>query len=851
LTRKKSKTSEPKDNWVTKITDRSRPFFWLSMALVLWMMLAVMYPGPVLEGQVFLSSDSSNADAFGQVGDASLAKGHYPLWNPYLFAGMPSFSSFAYPKFIYPPTQIFNFLQQKMGFVPLTWLIGHMLFGGLGMVWLLSRWRLPVAALLLGAAVFLFFPKVVAWGVHGHGSKLGAAMYLPWVVGWMFKVQDAKNWSQQLRAVGMIGLLMGLQFLRGHPQITFYTLATVGWLGLWNTVMPFAKAARSVAPSLRVRALTLVVGGLLIGGLIGSVLLIPAHDYAGISIRGQDTAGGGGVGLDYATGWSLAPDELATLVLPAAAGFGKATYMGLMPFNDYPNYIGFLLLILAAAAWRRGTRLWVAAAGSFAILVVIASFGQGFYAFLYDYLPFFNKFRVPSMILILFAFVVAVLAPRSVTAWQEGEPAFGRSAILPSLLTLIGVIALFAGGTGMAESSFTEQLTAMAGKGGKQAAPALIEQAWLLHKASLVRIGLLCLVAGGAFAFSLKNAGFRRNGLLWTLLILVMIDLGTVDKKIIHPEKSLQAVVSDGRGGGRLATASKLVQNYVPRQESGPGPEAAAIKSVVGHNRIWPLGSYGGQNIWLADEIHSLGGYHPAKLANYEQIRKRLYSERPAGRIAAWLGGSAVIFDQPFSAEQFPALSALGIDLDPTPAVARSLVVYRNKAALPRARLITDWKNVSELPEKDALGPFLDGIASGEIDVRATTYLREAPVPAPKSASNALPVPEFVLDSLDEVVLQVETPVSALLLLADMMAPGWQVTVDGEDKPLLTADLVLRAVAIEAGSHTVRFHYHDPSVRRGLTMTLIGVILMLGLLIIPFVARKSKPLTSGELDSNV
>ena len=90
------------------------------------------------------------------------------------------------------------------------------LFGGLGMAWLLSRWRLPVAALVLGAVVWLLFPRIVAWGVHGHGTKLGAAMYLPWLVGWALRVLDGRSW----RAVGMTGLLLGLQLLRVHVQIT-------------------------------------------------------------------------------------------------------------------------------------------------------------------------------------------------------------------------------------------------------------------------------------------------------------------------------------------------------------------------------------------------------------------------------------------------------------------------------------------------------------------------------------------------------------------------------------------------------------------------------------------------------
>lgn len=864
MARKSSRSAKPAaparsgpglPQWANGVSRQSGPLYWLLLAVVLWALLAALYPGPVLQGKVFVSSDSSNADAFGLVGDASLRAGHYPLWNPYLFAGMPSFGSLAYAKYVYPPAQIFNFLQQKLHFVPLTWLIGHLIFGGLGLMWLLSRWKLPPGALLLGAVIFLFFPKVVAWGVHGHGSKLGAAMYLPWLVGWTLRVMDNGSWRRRLQAVGMLGLLLGLQFLRGHVQITYYSLATVGWLALWNTIMPFSDTLRQVAVAVRAQRLGLVVVGLLVGLMVGAVLLVPVHDYAGISIRGQDTAGGGGVGLSYATGWSLAPDELDTLVLPAGAGFGKATYLGLMPFNDYPNYLGFLLLLLAAAAWRRQTRSLMVVLLVFAGLVVLTSFGQGFYAFLYDHLPFFNKFRVPSMILILVAFVVALLAPRAVAAWQEGEPAFGKPLALPLILGGLGLLCLLAGGAGVARSSYVGHLTALAAKGGKQAAPVLLDQAWELHRASLVRIGLLCLAAAGALWYSLRNASFRRRGLSWVLLGLVLVDLGAVDRLISHPETKLQAVAGDGRGGARLVSAPQLVQDYVPREHAQSGPQAAAIAAAVGHDRIWPLGNYGSQNLWLTDGIRSLGGYHPAKLARYEQIRKRLYSAQPAGRLANWLGAALVVFQQEFSPDQLTALKSLGLDLEPVPVTQGPPVVYRNRAALPRARLITAWQPVSSLPAGDALGPFLDGLSTGEIDVRDTVYLSVAPDPLPQTTDQPLPVPEFVTDGLDEVVLQVQSPVPALLLLADMMAPGWQVEVDGVPATLLTADLVLRAVAVPSGPRTVRFHYGDPAVQEGLTLTIIGLILVLLLLVVPLVWSRLRPVappqTRGAGDSDV
>ena len=93
-------------------------------------------------------------------------------------------------------------------------------------------------------------------------------------------------------------------------------------------------------------------------------------------------------------------------------------------------------------------------------------------------------------------------------------------------------------------------------------------------------------------------------------------------------------------------------------------------------------------------------------------------------------------------------------------------------------------------------------------------------------------------DGLDEVVLRAVAPVPALLLLADMYAPGWKVYVDGQQRPLLRADLCLRAVALSAGEHEVRFLYRDPAVRRGLMISLAGLAGIAVLFLWPVWARR-------------
>lgn len=816
---------------------------WTAIACALAATLALLYPGAVFRGEVFGSSDAANADAFRLAGDRSLAEGDYPLWNPYLFAGMPTFGSVAYVRFVYPPSIILTPLQEQLGFPPLTWMLAHLLFGGLGMAWFLSRWRLPLVLLALGGVLWLLLPKVVAWGVHGHGSKLGAAMYLPWIVGWAWRVLEGRG----ARAVGMVGLLLGLQLLRSHPQITYYTLLLVGWLAVWNGLWPLEEALRARA-AVRWRRVALLAGGIVLGFLVSALLLLPVHGYAGISIRGQDTAGGGGVGLDYATGWSLAPAELGTLVLPVAAGFGQITYQGFMRFTDYPNYFGILLLVLAVAGWWRGDRSLTVSFGVASLLAVLVSFGRygfGLYELLYDFLPFFNKFRIPSMILVLVGFAAIVLAVRGLDAWRRGRTPWNLPALVPGVLGALGVILLLGGGANVLRDGYLSGLGGLAERAGRPQVPILLEMAWDLHRSSLIRIGLILMVAASAFWYSTRAAGFRQGLLVWVLAALLALDLSGVDRLIVNPEKGLSTVVTDASGRQRLVPAARLTGRKPPRADDHPDPLAASIAAEAGHDRVWPLNRHAGANTWMAGGVRSLGGYHAAKMHGYERIRERLFADPPAGRLANWLAARVVAFDRTLTPGDQAFYERTGVRLQPIGGGDRSTVLYRNEAALPRARLASSWRLASALPDGDALEPFLDALQAGRLDVASTVTLDRPPTPAPQPAAQPLPPVEFVTDGLDEVVLRTDAPVPALLLLADMHAPGWRVEVDGQDAELLVADLVLRAVALEAGPHTVRFHYGDPSVRTGLLLSVAGLLGVAVLILFPLLRRRRAAVPDG------
>ena len=139
-------------------------------------------------------------------------------------------------------------------------------------------------------------------------------------------------------------------------------------------------------------------------------IYIPLINYAGLSNR---SISNGGASFSYATSWSLHPSEALTMLLPSSFGFGDATYFGYMPFTNFPNYASIVLVLLSICAFYKNFNNRLIFFFLFVLIFsVLISFGKYFplYGFLYEWLPYFNKFRVPSMILILSQFCICVLA---------------------------------------------------------------------------------------------------------------------------------------------------------------------------------------------------------------------------------------------------------------------------------------------------------------------------------------------------------------------------------------------------------------------------------------------------------
>jgi uncharacterized membrane protein YfhO len=59
----------------------------------------------------------------------------------------------------------------------------------------------------------------------------------------------------------------------------------------------------------------------------------------------------------------------------------------------------------------------------------------------------------------------------------------------------------------------------------------------------------------------------------------------------------------------------------------------------------------------------------------------------------------------------------------------------------------------------------------------------------------------------DRVVVDVDTDRSGVLILTDVMAPGWVAERDGTTVPIATVDATFRGVRVDAGTRQVVFKY--------------------------------------------
>ncbi len=151
------------------------------------------------------------------------------------------------------------------------------------------------------------------------------------------------------------------------------------------------------------------------------------------------------------------------------------------------------------------------------------------------------------------------------------------------------------------------------------------------------------------------------------------------------------------------------------------------------------------------------------------------------------------------------------------------VAIFQNHDVLPRMFLAYAARAVPD--DEQALAM----LRSGEFDPRREVLLAAEQTAAAQTPSEGAERVEVTRYDSRRVVASVLAPADSYLVLTDAWYPGWKVRVDGQEVPLLRADLMFRAVHLTAGEHTVEFTYAPASFRTGLIISGAALLLVLGL----------------------
>jgi hypothetical protein len=339
--------------------------------------------------------------------------GYLPLWNPYIFCGMPlhgaSQAGVLFPlNWFYlafsPPvaTNLMMFLTYAAA--------------GLGAYLYARRAGSDIAGAIATSLIWQWSAILVE---HiGHTNILHTAALLPWVL-WAIDVYAATG--SRKRGV-VLAALLALQMFAGHQQTFVYSLLLVTAYAIVMAITDIRLRRRYLS------SLAFIAAGV----FLAAVQILPTFELLRNSLRATAT-------YEFFGLFSMPPYFVLTFLAPYVLGGGngflfRAPYTGPQFFGEYVAYVGVLTIMLAfvAVILKRDarTKFW----GLVFVIALLMAFGRflplGLYHLVY-YVPVINLFRSPARHLMEVEFALAVLAGRGLTALNasRGRGAWRNTAI--------------------------------------------------------------------------------------------------------------------------------------------------------------------------------------------------------------------------------------------------------------------------------------------------------------------------------------------------------------------------------------------------------------------------------------
>lgn len=783
------------------------------IALGIFFILTAAYFGPMMfEGKVLGQHDLATVKGMTQEVDQYAASGKEVEggiigWTGSMFSGMPTYSVVTHGA----PVNYMKYADsviKKIGYTgPAIVFTALICFYILMCVLGVNYW-LAIA----GSIAYAFASYNIIIVDVGHITKAYAIAYMPLTIAGMFLL------FRQKLLVGGILFLLGVAFslMSSHIQITYY-------LALFCLILYIGFLFREI--HLKdyknlMRATVILFAGVVLAAVPMAGGLYTNLEMSKESLRGkteltQATTGqaekiSSGLDREYAFRWSYGKAETFTVMIPDFYGGASVgtldrhsnlyqalqsrgaqvgqevqanTYWGDQPFTAGPVYFGALicfLFVLGMFVIRNPLKWWLLGA---TIFFFILAWGKNFSwvnDFLFHYLPLYNKFRVPSMALVIPGLIFPLVGIWGLDRVfrEKVEKALLKKSLTYAFVLTGGLCLLF----GLLPGLFLDFTSPM---DGYQQLPDWYRSALLQDREALLRAdafrSFFFILAGAALISWFRVAKSPARTVKYAaagIALLTLIDLWAVDKRYLDDTHFL---------------SPRTESNYAMTPADGE-----ILKDQDLSYRVLNLNDPFNES--RTSYYHkSIGGYSAAKLRRYQE----LIDHRIAGEITLLIER----FKQAQSVEDLlPALAQL-----PTLNMLNTRYFIYNPAQPPlfnpfaygNAWFVEDWQVVENADAEIAALDTLQPLKAAVIDKRFAAELEGLTMVPDSTASIELIAYEPV-----KLKYKTKSATEQLAVFSEIYYPyGWKAYIDGKPAAHFRADWVLRAMRIPAGEHLVEFKF--------------------------------------------
>jgi hypothetical protein len=815
---------------------KNKNLIYIAISLVVFIVLAFLYSTPVFSGkQLFQHDIVQYRGGAKELLDYRANTGNETYWSDSMFGGMPTYQMGSQFK-----GDIIKKIDSNLNFLPRPVNYLFLLFAGfflLGMV-VVRNWKYA----LLGATFFglsTYFYIIIA---AGHNGKVNTIEYFAPLLAGILLVYIRK---QYIWGFIVTTLFMGLQIAANHPQMTYYLFLALGFLFLSELIRAIQKKTpmKHFLISSGIIAASCVIG---VG--MNSQRIMANSEYVKETVRGKQildndshTSGKSGMDKESMLMWSYGQLETLNLFIPRlmgggsqepegkeimnrvqelvqenvgsqaemdriSKGFSGVTYWGDQPGTSGPAYQGAIVCFLALLGFffaSKKYRYWILGAS---ILTILLAWGSNFMPlsdFFIDYVPFYNKFRAPSSILVVVELLFPLIAILGLYRFFTDEKL--TEEYKQKILLYVGGGTL---GLLLILLIFGKSLLGFATENEKTYFPPflldyLVDERYKLFRVDAIKAFIYVAITAAALFLTLKKK-LNQNIALVVIGLVSLFDLWSVNKRYLNDENYVDKIFAENpfQTESSDLLAEKVQGN--PNLESilsnvniNKTLETIAEKDKT-HYRIY------NQTLGVTSETNtsyfkaSIGGYHAVKLRRYDDVLNEYINNVDSVKtpnILNLLNAKYMVFGGPEQPQVVP-----------------------NPKANGNAWFVSDLKFVDTPNQEIKSIGTIDNKKTAVIASSDKSYFDNKPVQADSTAFITLT--KYQPNEL-EFKSQSKTP--QLAVFSEVYYPhGWKVLVDEKEVPYIKADYLLRAVHVPAGNHHIRMVFEPEVIEKGKWLSLLS-----------------------------